>query len=214
VGTSGSLRVCIGVAPISVNSLSAKTNCVMERELRIQTEKRIHKTTELFRGPLLERAIQIESQIDIYIASVFTDSLDKEDEFICLILAGMGMNTKLKIFGYLVNKYSNEYKESNPSFYDDLCLMNSRRNMIAHHPAAFDDLSLETFLLFNKFTLAKAKYEKQSIPDFEIFERQLISEDDINGLLQMMDRYIVELRNLNGLGYDSAPDDKQGQVPV
>jgi hypothetical protein len=182
----------------------------MERDDKIKYEEWIKKTIERLRGPIIERAVQIEQLIDIYIAAKFTNSLDSEDEFICLILANMNMQTKLKVFGYLMNKHNKDYTNSNPEFYNDLCISNSRRNAIAHYPAAFDESSVLDFLLFNKFTLAKARHEKQSIPEFEMFERQHISEDDINGLMQMMDRYIADLRILNG--YDSAPDENSGQA--
>ena len=72
-------------------------------QLRKDTETLVHKALVRLRGPILERAIQIESHIDLYIASIYAETLDKEDEIICLILANMNMSTKLKIFGYLIN---------------------------------------------------------------------------------------------------------------
>ena len=184
----------------------------MDASFKIQWEDNIKKTVRLLRGPIIEQAIQIESLIDIYIASKYATSRDIEDELICLVLSNLGMNVKLKIFGYLINKHNKEYSDLNPQFYNDLCVVNSRRNAIAHYPAAFDELSVENFILFNKFTLTKARYESPSPsdPTLIIFEQQYFSEDDINGLIQMMDRYISDLRKLNG--YDSAPDDNRNKI--
>src|SRR5574339_80111 len=112
----------------------------MERPFKMEWESYINKTIVSLRGPIIEKSIQIETMIDIYIASKYATSKDIEDELICLVLSNINMNIKLKVFGYLMNKHSKEYTDSNPQFYDDLCLINSRRNAIAHYPAAFDDL--------------------------------------------------------------------------
>ena len=82
-------------------------------------------------------------------------------------------------------------------------LIYSQRNKIAHHPGAFDERSLEIYANFFKLTIAKTKYEKQTTPDEEIFELLHLSENDINGLQDMMDSYISKLRILTG--HDPAP---------
>ena len=158
----------------------------MEKDVRTQLEKEIHESLKILRGPIIERAIQIENYIDIFIASRITNDLTKEDEIICVILATMSMSTKLKIFGYYVTKYAPNFRAQNPTYYDDLCLLNSQRNRIAHHPGSFTEESLEMFANFNKLPLAKVRYEKHAVPESEIFEFQYLSENDINGTIEMM----------------------------
>jgi hypothetical protein len=142
---------------------------------------------------------------------MFTDDFDKEDEFMCVILSQHSMSAKLKMFAYFISKYNPKFRVDNPQFYNDLCLLNSARNRLAHHPAAFDEKSIEAYLNSNKIIFAKTRYEKQYDPDNPIFELQDMSEDDVNGLIAKMDAYISKLRRLTGF-QDSAPDVSQSKA--
>ena len=150
------------------------------------------------RGRILQRAVEIESIINIYIAEHFTKDKPKNEELICLILSPrVTFENKIQIFKYLVDKYNPEFKESNKQYSKDLTVLCEERNVFAHYPVEFSQKALKNYVDHNVVTFVKLKNVNQSGNASLVNERHM-SEESVNAILDKMGKYIILLRKLIG----------------
>ena len=150
------------------------------------------------RGRILQKAVEIESIINIYIAEHFTKDKSKNEELICLILSPrVTFENKIQIFKYLVDQYNPEFKDANKQYSKDLIELCEERNVFAHYPVEFSQQSLKDYVDRNIVTFVKLKNVSRE-GNASLVNRRHMSEDAVNGILDRMSKYIVTLRKLIG----------------
>ena len=148
------------------------------------------------RGRILQKAVEIESIINIYIAEHFTKDEAKNEELICLILSPrVTFENKIQIFKYLIDKYNPEFKNANKQYSKDLTDLCEERNIFAHYPVEFSQQSLKNYTDHSVVTFVKLKNVSHE-GNASLVNRRELSEAAVNAILDKMTKYIVILRKL------------------
>jgi hypothetical protein len=110
------------------------------------------------RGHILQRSIDLESNIDFYIAQYFCQKIEKVEEIVTLILSPrMTFENKAQVFRILVNKYNPSFQEAYPKYFNDFLKIMEKRNEFAHFPINVTPESLENFKLNRSIEFIKFK---------------------------------------------------------
>lgn len=170
----------------------------------LQFEKDIRAITESsaeVRGKILEVLSEFEFWIDYYITRHFTNSIDKEDEFMCLIIApNVTFRNKIEIFQVLVNKYHPQFKENHKTFFADFIEIVDRRNEVAHlrvdtRPEAIRQFYDEQILSFIRFKKG-GKEKINDIEEVKLISFKPFSESYVNNLINLIIKYCNSIKNL------------------
>ena len=154
------------------------------------------------RGRVIQRAIEIESAIDIYIVEYFSNDLAKQIELRALIVAPrMTFENKFQVFSYLVNKYHPEFESEHKNYKKDITYIIEKRNMFAHFPIDFSDEALKAYEKDGTITFVKLKNSKE----FGISTSISIQSVYYNNLFSMMGYYFDAIYKLIGPGTASPP---------
>jgi hypothetical protein len=154
------------------------------------------------RGRVLQRAIEIETLLDIYISEYFTKEKVKNAELINLLLAPrINFDNKVQIFTYLVDEYAPDFRKAYPKFTTEFKHIIEERNVFAHYPVDFSKESLENYETNKVVTFVKLKYSSEyKLPDGRkqksLMGKRPVKEADINHLLQFIESWIKILTSL------------------
>jgi hypothetical protein len=155
------------------------------------------------RGYVLQRAIEIESLLDVYIAEYFTQDEAKVHQLVSLLLAPrMSFMNKFDVFTYLVDIKNPEFRTNFPKFPTQLKLIIEERNVFAHYPADFSPHAVETFKERGVIKFVKLKNSK----NHGLTGVREIAEETINITLQVMAYYADALKNLVGIDTTIDPE--------
>ncbi|HEV8284383.1 MAG TPA: hypothetical protein VGQ09_08735 [Chitinophagaceae bacterium] len=150
------------------------------------------------RGRILQRAVEIESTLDIYISEHFTTDSVKNEELVCLVLSPrVTFENKIQIFRYLVDKYNPEFKNEYKQYFKDLVQLCEERNIFAHYPVDFSEQSIINFRDHKVVTFVKLKNVTQE-GDIKLVNVRAMPEDAVNTILGQMIKYIQALKKLIG----------------
>jgi hypothetical protein len=148
------------------------------------------------RGRVIQRAVEIESVIDIYIAEHFTKDPDKLHEFVSLITSRTTFDNKLQMFKFLVDKHNKDFVGGFRTYHNEIKKAMEWRNVIAHYPVPFNKNSIEAFDKERIVLFVKLKSTSGFIE---------ISEDFINKLLGEMMELFNRLKILISIDTTSPP---------
>jgi hypothetical protein len=169
------------------------------------TEEKILLAAYDIRGRVIQRAIEIESLIGLYIAERITKDYDKVTELISLVLAPrVSFENKVQIFDYMVSKYDPKFKEKFPKLLHEMTSICEQRNIYAHYPIVFNETSFHNFengkvVTFVKLKNTKKENKVKGEPKETILvDPQFQSEDSINDILRDMIKYRDALIELVG----------------
>jgi hypothetical protein len=154
------------------------------------------------RGRIIQRAIEIESTIDIYIVEHFTKDVAKQVELRALVIAPrVSFENKFQIFSYLIQEYNPEFAEANKGYKKDLPYIIEERNAYAHFPIDFSQEALNNYEKDGIITFVKLKNSKE----FGISTARNTKSDHVNQLLALMNKYAIAIRQLIGDGDTASP---------
>jgi hypothetical protein len=166
-----------------------------ERQIKL-----IYKASEQVRGVILERLSEFEFWIDVYITRIFTNDIEKEDEFMSLIIApNVTFRNKIEIFKVLVNKYHPNFRKKHTKFWKDFLEIVEKRNMLAHlrvdtRPEAVAKYKEETVISYIRFKNSTEKINGVETVKFISFNS--FSETYVNGLIKLIDIYSNSIKSL------------------
>jgi hypothetical protein len=168
------------------------------------TMEAILAATYDIRGRVLQRAIEIETLLDIYISEHFTKDKVKNNELVTLLLAPrISFDNKVQIFTYLVDEYNPEFRKSQPKYTAGLKRIIEERNFFAHLPVDFSKEALSAYEKEGIVTFVKLKNSSDyQLPDGKKMKalqgKRLLKESDVNKILDLMRRWVLALAALTG----------------
>ncbi len=115
------------------------------------------------RGNLIHRATQLESVIEIFIASYFVRDLTKLEEFHNLLLSKTAFENKRQIFVKLIEMHNKDFCVEFPTIEQDLKLIIETRNNLAH--CYFDNSkeAIEEFRNYKTISVLKLRDSSRKI---------------------------------------------------
>jgi hypothetical protein len=158
----------------------------------MSTAVKIQEASYKIRGHVLQRAVELESLIDIYIAEHFTKDEIKIVELISLLLAPrITLDNKAQVFIYLIDKYNPDFKKANPKYANVLKKIIEERNVFAHYPVDFSDEALAAYerdatIIFVKLKNSSEYKDAEGEKIASLAGNKHIKEDSLNKLLRVM----------------------------
>ncbi|MCO5945343.1 hypothetical protein [Mucilaginibacter flavidus] len=130
-----------------------------------------------YRGEILHDSIQIEKEVDTFLANYFINDVEKQIELLELILDRLTFDAKLAIFDTMLKKlHPGIYEKKFSKLISELRILKDQRNMFAHYMtySFYDELDEipKEFQLINFRN--STDFKKFSKGDYLLFKQRVV----------------------------------------
>ena len=156
-----------------------------------------HTSAAIVRGNVLNAVTALEMSIDLYITDYFTDTVDKSEELMNLIISPrMSFESKVQAFMVLIEQHNPRMLQENPTISNDLITrIIVERNVLAHYPLDTTEWGLKKYydtgdLTFFKFKNTREGNSKNKANNPILLTNTIMYNDDKTSiLLKLVDKY-------------------------
>lgn len=164
----------------------------MKDDIRDALIADLQKAAISCRGHVLQRCVELEMLIDIYIGKHFTKDNTLLEELVTLIIAPrVTFDNKLQVLKVLIDKYDSDFKSKKPRFSKELKEIIENRNIFAHYPVDLSNSSLLLYKESRSITLLKFKNMKdEETNTVKLLNRIKYTDKQITALVDSIYDYI------------------------
>jgi hypothetical protein len=163
-----------------------------EQKIFIEQERKFQEAIVMARGHIMQRCIEVENTIDLFIATYFARQAPKQDEMLGLILGPrMTFNNKREVFVYLLENYYTDFIVSHPDLISDTLMIVEERNIFAHYPIDVSNEAKEKFnkdgsLRIQRIKNKKVKEKGETKQKHYLMQHRDLGNKEINLLIKIM----------------------------
>lgn len=164
----------------------------MEDVIKDALIKDLQAGTISCRGHVMQRCVELEMLIDIYIGKYFTNERKKLEELVTLIIAPrMTFDSKIQVLKVLIDDNESGFKTKYPNFNKHLKEIIENRNIFAHYPVDLSNYALSHYKKDKTITLLKFKNVKDQITNKnKLINRVQFTNKEITVLIDKIYDYI------------------------
>ena len=161
----------------------------------MSTEDRMQLAAINIRGRILEYSVQMENQMDIYIADSYAKDANHSNDMIFMILGSrVTFKSKYEILEYLLIHQEPKVNSKNKKEIQKIKHLIELRNCFSHWPVEYSQPSMQKFEKKDIITFVRIRGNNNGA-----ITRKEYRENDINSIIDDFMKSIEILRNLNNI---------------